>query len=109
VARLQDSPNLFGVGMGYSTTAEVICEFCGKVYNRGIGVDDDDDSDEDEGESVLHTEFAGLQVCECCFEKIENEILHRIHDILPWYRRYVQRKKHSIELDEKLLKDIGEG
>jgi len=46
MARFEDSCNLFGVGMGYSTTAEVICEVCGKVYNRGIGVDDDDDSDE---------------------------------------------------------------
>ena len=103
--RLQDSPDLFGAGMGYSTTGEVICQFCGKVYNKGIGVDDDD-MNENDGESVLHTDFAGLQVCECCFEKIEDEVLHRISDILAWYRRYVNKIKYIAELGEMTLKDL---
>jgi len=107
MARFENSPNLFGWGVGGSTMAEVICEVCGKVYNEGIGIEDDD-RNEDKGESVLHTEFAGLQVCECCFEKIENAVLSRMPDILKWYRNIIASRKESIQENEALLKGLPE-
>ena len=106
MARFEDSPNLFGYGVGSSTSGEVICEVCKKVYNKGIGVDDDGDDDWDEGESILNVEFAGLQVCECCFGKIENEVLHRMPDILKWYKRILASKKNQITEAETLLNGL---
>jgi hypothetical protein len=102
MARFEDSPDLFGNGMGSSSCGEIICEVCGKVYNKGIGVDEDEDDDE-EGDSILNTEFAGLQVCECCFEKIENETLRRMPDILKWYKKIIASKKNQISEAEALL------
>lgn len=75
---------------------------CGKKYNVGA------DAREDySGDSVGHTEFAGKTVCECCFEKIESEVLARIGDILPWYRRHVERVKAKIAKAEKNLESLG--
>jgi hypothetical protein len=107
MARFEDSPNLFGYGVGDSTDGEVICEICGNVYNKGIGIDENNE-DEDCGDSVRYTEFAGLQVCECCFDKIENEILKRMPDILSWYKRVVESQKKSVQDNEALLKGLQE-
>jgi len=103
MARYEESPNLFGCGTGDSTSRELICEFCGKVYNKGI----DDDSGDDEGIDIPYTEFAGKQVCHCCFERIENEILRRMPDILSWYKKVISIKKEIAEDVEAILKSIG--
>ena len=50
--------------------------------------------------SILNTYFAGKEICECCFEKIENEILHRMQDILPWYKRILDVKRKTLEISE---------
>jgi len=31
------------------------------------------------------TDFGGKQICECCFEIIEKEIIERMGDILSWF------------------------
>jgi hypothetical protein len=85
--RFDDSPELFGCGCGGGTIGEIVCEFCGAVYNKGVGDDPPPDT-----ESVTFTWFAGKQVCKCCFEKIENEVLRRISYILPWYRKIIEQK-----------------
>jgi len=108
MSRFEDSNDLFGVSPGDSTSSELICELCRKVYNQGIGTDEDNDDDWDEGESVLYTDFAGLQVCECCFGKIENEIVRRMSDILPWYKRIVDARKKQTESDEALLNQLSD-
>ena len=104
MTRFEDSPNLFGAGFGDSTSRELICEYCGKVYNKGV----DDDSNDEEGIDVPYTDFAGKQICYCCFEKIENEILIRIPEILKWYRKIVEARKKSVQVDEILLKGLSE-
>jgi hypothetical protein len=103
MARFEDSCELFGAGMGSSTEGEVICEFCGKVYNKGIAVDDDDCSF---GESVPYTTFAGKQVCYCCFEKIENEVRRRMVDIIPWFKRILDVQKEFADLFNNTLNSI---
>jgi len=104
MARFEDSPDLFGAGFGDSTSRELICEYCGKVYNKGI----DDDSSDDEGIDVPYTQFAGKQICYCCFEKIENEIIRRMPDIVRWFKRRIDCQKEAQELIDSLLKKIME-
>ncbi len=105
MARIEDSPELFGCGVGTSTNLHVHCEFCGQDHNVEFkGVDPDTISHE--GDSVLTTYFAGKEIADCCFEKIENEILRRMPDILLWYAGIVQRKRSSIERAEKYIRDV---
>ena len=93
--RIFDTPELFGGGCGFSTHGEITCEFCGERYHEGADTEQNYDN-----ESILHTTFAGKIVCECCFEAIENEILHRIDTVLPWYRKILNARK---DRTEKLL------
>lgn len=85
--RFEDTPDLFGCGIGTSTCGDVICEFCGGKYNEG-----EDEREVYDNESVRFTKFAGLQACECCFGRIERAVLNRMHDIVPWYKRWLDRK-----------------
>jgi len=94
--RFEDSPELFGVGSGVSTTGYIECEWCGNVYEDPADI-----------ESVSSTDFAGKQVCDCCFEKIEREILYRMPDILKWYSKIVAKRKESVEQADNALKAVG--
>lgn len=105
MSRIDDSPDLFGSGVGASTNLYVHCEFCGGEHNvefKGV----DPDSIRHEGDSVLWTNFAGIGVAECCFERIENEILSRMPTILRWYASIVRTRRDSIERSEDLIRDI---
>jgi hypothetical protein len=100
--RIEDTPELFGAGCGSGTIAEIKCGFCGRVYNKGetgehLSLDN---------ESVEYTWFAGKMVCYCCFESLENEVLRRISDILPWYKRIVEAKRKGLEDESKNLSDV---
>lgn len=85
--RFEDTPDLFGHGAGTSTCGDVICEFCRASYNEG-----EDKREVYDNESVLFTEFAGLQACGCCFGAIERAVLSRMHHIIPWYKRWLDRR-----------------
>ena len=91
--RFEDSPELFGGGCGHGTSRGFTCGWCGTEYP----------GDETGHDTVTVTDFGGKEVCEECFEVIEGEILARMGDILPWYRRILDAKKAGIaKLDEKL-------
>jgi len=96
--RFEDTSNLFGRESGSSSGCSLDCRLCGVTHNDGA------DSDEDpsmEGDSVCYTHFAGLQVCDCCFHRIENEVLGRMPDIIPWFIRIVEgRERQTIEMRE---------
>lgn len=78
MSRFEDGPELFGCGIGISTGYKIKCDMCGTIYNK----ESKDDEPSTEGDSVCYTIFAGLRICDCCFEKVENEILKRMDDIL---------------------------
>lgn len=104
--RYEDTPELFGDGMGIGTYGDIKCDICGTVHNEG-----EDDRGVYDGDSVGHTDFAGLTVCECCFERIENEVLHRMPSILKWYRRILNKRRerlNRIECDLKAVEEIKE-
>jgi hypothetical protein len=108
MARYKDSTNLFGASFGESTQGELTCGICGKTYNKGADDLDEngDEKDYDDYESVGHTEFAGITICENCFEAVEDEILHRMTDILIWYRMVLEERKKETADDETVLSKI---
>lgn len=98
--RIFDTPELFDGGVGASTGYELKCEFCGITHNKGL----EPEKKIGEGDSVLHTNFAGKQICDCCFEKIETEILRRIPDIIDWYMRILEMRENRLIKDKEQLK-----
>jgi len=96
--RFEDTPNLFGCGVGHSTLNEIRCGICGTVYKAR----------ESEEEYIRRTDFAGIEVCDSCFEKIEREILRRMPDILPWFTRILEVREKQNERDRMLIKMVRE-
>lgn len=102
--RYDDSPDLFGCGVGHGTSAEIRCDWCGTLYNEGA---DADNEDEVPGEDVRFTVFAGKTVCECCFEKIERAVLLRMRDILPWYRKILDAHRADLDTRNQEMMAVG--
>lgn len=100
MSRIEDSPALFGSGVGRATYGDTTCGLCGLKYNEG-----EDRRGCYDGDSVRYEEFAGLVICECCFARVEQEVLLRMPTILAWYARYVRRCRASVDEQERLLAD----
>ena len=99
--RFEDSPDLFGCGCGGSTDGEEVCEWCGKIWNEGLDGDEDDLLS---GVFVRHTNFGGKNVCECCFDKIEDAIWRRKNYVAIWLRK---RALKNIDEQKQLLLIMG--
>lgn len=107
MGRFEDTRNLFGYDSGSATSGTVTCGICGTTYNKGA----DDNEEYDDENEIYETTFAGLTVCECCYERIENAVLGRMDDILPWYERILkaQRKKlDEVEASLQAAKEAAE-
>ncbi|MBR9970840.1 hypothetical protein [Magnetospirillum sulfuroxidans] len=96
--RFEDGADLFGVGVGMGTTGPIHCDVCDTTH----------DIDE-RNSGVSWTNFAGLTIVECCFGKVEGEVLKRIPDIIPWFQRITARRRAAVESDEALLSKITVG
>ena len=103
--RFDDSPDLFGVGHGVSTVGKTRCEFCGAVYHAD-NEDEKGDVIDPYADPVGETIFAGKTICDCCWEKIEVEILRRMPDILRWYNKILQARRTKLEGAEDLMREI---
>ena len=101
--RFEDSPDLFGCGCGSSTNGEEVCDWCGKVWNKGLDGDELDEYDEYEGVSIRYTNFGGKNICECCFGEIENAIWARRKDVAIWLKR---RAMLAMEENQRLLRSM---
>ncbi len=97
-----ESPELFGGGVGTGTSGDFTCEVCGTTYNEGA----DEAQDWMSRETVTHTTFAGLDVGDCCFERIEQEVEERMTDILRWLRAIVETRRADVARDARALDDI---
>ncbi len=93
--RFHNTPELFGDGAGSGTTREVICALCGAKYP---------DTGET-GDSTIYTEFAGVEIADCCFEEIEREIWDRRFALLPWIRKVLE---HRRDLGQENLDSLDE-
>ena len=97
MARFEDSPELFGVGVGSGSDGPLTCNLCGREYP------------ETPGETQAHlTYFAGMQVADCCFEIIEAEIIRRMPSILSWFERLVQKAEVTVVQRQEALKSLRE-
>jgi len=106
--RHEDSVNLFGRGSGISTYGEIVCDVCKRVYHKGA--DEEDQTYEYyDYEPVANTVFAGLTVCECCYETIEKAVLSRIDDILTWYQRILLQRRKVVDNHQALLQNLIKG
>ncbi|MCL2869225.1 hypothetical protein FWF48_00225 [Candidatus Saccharibacteria bacterium] len=85
--RFEETPGLFGSGVGSATNGDFTCGVCHTRYNEG-----NDESRDYFGDSVPNAFFAGLEICGDCFERVEDEVLRRMSDILPWYGRIVEKR-----------------
>lgn len=103
--RIKDSPELFGRGIGLSTVGMVACEWCGETYNKE-NEDEDGEIIDTNAPSVEITVFAGKQVADCCFEKIENEMLRRADDFLDWLGEIEQGRKKRAEERLKKIQNL---
>lgn len=101
--RFEDSPDLFGRGMGSGTCGELQCDWCGKVHNKGCGNNNLSDV------TVKFTYFGELQICEDCFGEVEQAVLSRMKDILPWYKRILDLRRKALDSADKALKVVVEG
>lgn len=98
MSRYGDSTGLFGAGVGSSTCGEFTCGLCKTVYNQNCC------SEEDGGDYVRTERFAGVEVCEECFERIERSVLHRLGDILPWVAKILEEKQSELAKLTKWLR-----
>src|SRR5438105_4485978 len=97
--RIDDSPGLFGAGIGTGTSGDLKCGVCGMEYNIGA----DAAEDYEHRESVGWANFAGMTVADCCFEDIEAGVLAHMDDILTWYAKIVKARRRRVERDEARL------
>ncbi len=58
-----------------SCQGKIICDVCGTVHNSHIEEEEDDSGDYSNSESIPNVDFAGMQVCYCCFKRIDQAIL----------------------------------
>jgi len=106
MARFEDSPDLFGRGMGVATAHRIKCGWCGNDYN--FYHEEDDELIDDDLDTTPYTEFADKKICSCCWEKIEDEIFSRMPDVLKWYSRILRDHRAAATRDIGIIKDIVE-
>jgi hypothetical protein len=97
MARFIDSPGLFGRSAGIAACGDFTCAICGVKYNAG-----NDKTESYDNDSVPVDAFAGVEICGDCFEKIENEILRSMPDILQWYKKILERRAEIKKVIESL-------
>ena len=93
MSRFENTPELFGSGLGASTSGGITYDWCGVEYPEG-------------DESIGHTSFGGKQICDCCFETIETAVLKRMEDIIPWYIRILNEKEKGIRQRKAQIKGL---
>lgn len=95
MARFEDTPDLFGRGVGSKTNDGVTCDVCGRKHRSF--------PDED---GVGWTTFGPITVAECCFENIESAVLSRMNDIIPWYIRLLKSSRLKLEARERMVAEL---
>lgn len=102
MARFEDTPGLFGVGVGGGTYGDVTCDWCGTEYTGREGKDGEATGDE----AISITYFGDLQIASCCFEKVEEAVLSHIDVIVPWFTRILRKKRNRLSGQEGRLKEL---
>jgi hypothetical protein len=93
--RIEDSPGLFGSGVGTSTCSEFRCGICQHVINEGCLPGSGDELTDHEGEYERTEVFAGLDICEECMGRVERSVPRAVADLLPWVARILAVRARS--------------
>ena len=96
---------LFGNGSGMSTIGPITCDWCG-IKHHEDNEDEEGEIIDYEVESVAFTDFAGKQICSCCFKHIDSEVLSHMDDIIVWFKKIQGNRRSRLEKNEKLLKSV---
>lgn len=97
--RFENTPGLFGRGVGEATFKEIACDWCGTKYpDRAYPL----------SESISFTKFGDLTIVECCFEKVEEAVFSRIDDIIPWFVRILLSRRQTLEQREGMIAGLRE-
>ncbi len=103
--RFTDSPGLFGHGAGAGTYGNITCDWCGKDYLDRESEEGDSFSDE----SIGVAWFGSKQICDCCFEAVEEAVLNHIDDIIPWFIEILASKRTELEDSENMIARLKKG
>ena len=95
MARFEETSGLFG-SCGGVTTSAITCGLCKTKYPKGRLGDD----------GICHDNLAGIEVCSCCFEAIENAIIARMSSIIPWYIRIIKSWRGRLEGRERMVSEL---
>ena len=105
MTRFFDTPELFGVGMGSATYGNVACQLCGTSHTGR----EDDVGEPLQGTTPIRlTNFAGITVLECCFGRIEDEVLERMPSIVPWFVGVIRTECAVLEDQSDLISRVRE-
>jgi len=109
--RFEETPGLFGSGLGYSTMGWFRCEICCTIYNSHVDEEAEDfDDTYSDSEEVWRAEFLGMDVAGCCFERVECFMLACLDegDLLPWYGRILESRLERLEEAKCDLQEVQE-
>jgi len=84
MARFEETIDLFGRDTGVATPGDIACGWCGKKH---LGRQDAEGNPLPSSGDILSTKFGDLVVVECCFGRVEEAVLSRMGDIIPWFTR----------------------
>lgn len=99
MARFEETMDLFGRGVGNGTLGNIACDWCGTEYpDRAYPLSD----------ATPFTKFGDLTVVECCFEKVEEAVLSRMGDIVPWFTRILISDRRTLEQREGMIVGLRE-
>ncbi|MBI2594839.1 MAG: hypothetical protein HYW38_01095 [Candidatus Colwellbacteria bacterium] len=95
MARFEETSGLFG-SCGGGTTSAITCDLCNTKYPKGrLG-----------GDGISHDDFAGMEVCSCCYEVVENAVLARMSSIIPWFIRILKSQEVKLDQRKKMVLEL---
>ena len=92
--RFDDNLGLFGSSNVSGTNYQVECELCGTVHNTGC----DPEEPNKEGVYIRTAQFVDLQICDCCFDRVESYFLDNMGDIVLWMIEIIENDPEQLRV-----------
>ena len=99
MSRFENTPRMFGGGAGGGTSFEIRCGICGTIHYKGCFP-----GGEEGDTTVCYEDFAGITVCDCCFEDVEESVWLLLGEIVPWATRRLKAIDHRVKTTSELLR-----
>lgn len=105
MARFEESMDLFGRGVGNATLGNIACGWCGTEY---LDREDEEGNPYASNDAIPFTRFGDLTVCDCCFGRVEEAVVSRINDIIPWFTRILISDSQLLKQREGMITALRE-